>query len=143
MSDYIWGIDAGTFTNPHEPSAIVRVSSKWTTSAFNMLGYCYILTIAPLVRYFYPFRFNPKDTDKFFSQLTLDAVEMRESNDKDKERSDFLNHLLTLRAKKGISHDDMVGHSLTVLMDGYETAGLALMHCLLNVRLFKLIIIKF
>ncbi|XP_037960230.1 probable cytochrome P450 309a2 isoform X2 [Teleopsis dalmanni] len=130
MCNYIWGIDVGTLTNPTEVSHVVGMTDKWIMYTYKTRVYSLMATVTPVVRVIWPFTLFPKETDDFFSKLTRDAVQIRQQQPANTERPDFLNYMLQLQERKGISHDDMVGHSLTMLLDGYETVAIALMHTL-------------
>ncbi|EDW75600.1 uncharacterized protein Dwil_GK23731 [Drosophila willistoni] len=131
MGDFIWGIDAGTLTRPLEnPNKIQQMASKWTSYAFYMLSIFMASVIAPFSRLLLRFRFYPKETDEFFSNLTKKSIDLRLETGDEESRTDYLSHLLQLREQKQASHDDLVGHALTVMLDGYDTTGTALLHAL-------------
>lgn len=130
MADFIWGIDAGTLTRPLEqPNKVQQMASKWTSYAFYMLTLFMATIVAPCSRLLLRFRFYPKETDEFFSNLTKESIELRLKAG-DSTRTDYLSHLLQLRDQKQATHDDLVGHALTVMLDGYDTSGTALLHAL-------------
>ncbi|XP_064546766.1 probable cytochrome P450 309a2 [Drosophila montana] len=132
MCDFIWGIDAGTLTSDEQglPNMVQEMASKWTSYAFYMISIFMASIIAPFSRLLLRLRFYPKDTDEFFSKLTKESIELRLKTGYEVERIDYLSHLLRLREEKNATHDDLVGHALTVMLDGYDTTGSALMHAL-------------
>ncbi|XP_020809209.1 probable cytochrome P450 309a2 [Drosophila serrata] len=131
MADFIWGIDAGTLTRPSEqPNKLQLMASRWTSFAFYMISIFMASIVAPCFRRLLRFRFYPKETDEFFSNLTRESIEMRLKGGRDATRTDYLSHLLQLRDQKQATHDELVGHALTVLLDGYDTSGAALLHAL-------------
>ncbi|XP_039226488.1 probable cytochrome P450 309a2 [Drosophila yakuba] len=131
MADFIWGIDAGTLTRPLEqPNEVQQMASRWTSYAFYMLTLFMATIVAPCSRLLLRFRFYPKETDEFFSNLTKESIELRLKGAADSTRTDYLAHLLQLRDQKQATHDDLVGHALTVMLDGYDTTGTALLHAL-------------
>ncbi|XP_037710537.1 probable cytochrome P450 309a2 [Drosophila subpulchrella] len=131
MADFIWGIDAGTLTRPLEkPNKVQEMASKWTSYCFYMLSIFMASIVAPCSRLLLRFRFYPKETDEFFSNLTKESIELRLKGGGDSSRTDYLSHLLQLRDQKQATHDDLVGHALTVMLDGYDTTGTALLHAL-------------
>ncbi|EDV30596.2 uncharacterized protein Dana_GF20599 [Drosophila ananassae] len=130
MADFIWGIDAGTLSRPKQPNKIQEMATKWTSYAFYMISWFMATIVAPAIRLLLQFRFFPKDTDEFFSNLTKESIEMRLKGSENSSRTDYLSHLLQLREQKQATHDDLVGHALTVLLDGYDTTGTALLHAL-------------
>lgn len=134
MADFIWGIDAGTLTRPTEqPNKLQQMASQMTSYAFFMISIFMASIVAPCIRLLLRFRFYPKETDEFFSNLTRESIEMRLKGGRDAARTDYLSHLLQLRDQKQATHDDLVGHALTVLLDGYDTTGTALLHALFYV----------
>uniref|UniRef100_T1H1J0 Cytochrome P450 n=1 Tax=Megaselia scalaris TaxID=36166 RepID=T1H1J0_MEGSC len=76
-----------------------------------------------------PIVLSAQDTDKFFLNIQKEAMAMR-LNSKHK-RGDMLDHLLQIQEKKHISTVDITGHSLTVVLDGFESSGLILSQTLL------------
>ncbi|XP_034667158.1 probable cytochrome P450 309a2 [Drosophila subobscura] len=131
MADFIWGIDAGTLTRPEEqPNKVQQMASKWTSYAFYMISVFMATIVAPFSRLLLRLRFYPKETDEFFSKLTEESIAMRLSAGSAGSRTDYLSHLLQLREQKQATHDDLVGHALTVMLDGYDTTGTALLHAL-------------
>ncbi|XP_030079183.1 probable cytochrome P450 309a2 [Drosophila hydei] len=131
MCDFIWGIDAGTLTqHSGEPNKVQQMASKWTSYAFYMISVFMASMMAPFSRLLLRLRFYPKDTDEFFSNLTKESIDLRLKTGEEVQRVDYLSHLLKLRDEKNASHDDLVGHALTVMLDGYDTTGSALLHTL-------------
>ncbi|XP_017843106.2 probable cytochrome P450 309a2 [Drosophila busckii] len=131
MCDFIWGIEAGTLTQDAEQAnQVVRMASKWSSYVFLMLSIFMGSIVLPVSRLLLRFRFHPKDTDEFFSQLTRQSIELRLKATDQTQRADYLSHLLKLREEKQATHDDLVGHALTVMLDGYDTTGTALLHAL-------------
>lgn len=131
MCDFIWGIDAGTLTRDEEvPNKVLEISNKWTGYAFYMLSIFMASNIAPVFRTLFRMRFYTKQTEDFFSNLTRESIELRLKTDNGTQRADYLSHMLKLQAEKQASHDDLVGHALTVLLDGYDTTATALLHAL-------------
>ncbi|XP_030383946.1 probable cytochrome P450 309a2 [Scaptodrosophila lebanonensis] len=130
MADFIWGIDVGTLSRPEEPNKMQEMASKWTSYAFYMLSIFMASMVAPIIRIILRMRFYPMETDDFFSNLTHESIKLRLRAGDSGNRKDYLSHLLQLRESKLVSHDDLVGHALTVLLDGYDTTGSALMHAL-------------
>lgn len=131
MCDFIWGIDAGTLTRDEKvPNKVLETANKWTGYAFYMLSIFMASNIAPVFRTLFRMRFYTKETEDFFSNLTRESIELRLKTDNGTQRADYLSHMLKLQAEKQASHDDLVGHALTVLLDGYDTTATALLHAL-------------
>ncbi|XP_037932059.1 probable cytochrome P450 309a2 [Teleopsis dalmanni] len=129
MSDFLWGIDAGSFTNSEGGKTMLTMLKDMINQVVYATILYYAFSFAPFIKRFFNIRVFPEKTDKFFSQLTKVAIEMR-AKDKNTERADFLSYVLQLKEKKQLSHDDVVGHIMTGMLDGYETTGTVLHHCL-------------
>ena len=142
MSDFIWGIDIKNFDTLQQPAmetTFSRMTNKWLDHTSQAHLYGYMTLIAPMLRKLWSYRFFLQETDNFFTKLTRDAVAMRrEQKNELAQRPDFLNHLLLQTEKRGLTYDDLVGYSLLVYLDGYETTGYALLHTMYYVSLNKL-----
>jgi len=132
MGDFIWGIDAGSLSGGvNETSQLQQISMSWAYNAFQNMMKFNATPIAPIVRRLFRMRFFTKESDEFYLKLTRDAAQLRQG-DSGASRNDYLAHLLQLQ-QKGASYDDMVGHALTLLMDGFETSAAVLYHFLYTV----------
>ncbi|XP_017841576.2 probable cytochrome P450 309a1 [Drosophila busckii] len=130
MGDFIWGIDAGTLSGRvNELSQFQQVSMDWVSTAFQNLPRFNSTAVAPILRKLLSLRFFSQASNTFYLRLTSDAVKLRQSGSNLAERHDYLSHLLQLQ-ERGASLDDLVGHALTVLMDGFETSAAVLFHLL-------------
>ncbi|EDW03895.1 probable cytochrome P450 309a1 [Drosophila grimshawi] len=129
MGDFIWGIDAGSLSGGvNEVSQFQRFSYDWVSRAFSGITRFNRTPIAPVVKRLFRMRFFTQESNEFYLKLTREAAKLRQSGS-GAERNDYLSHLLQLQ-EKGASYDDMVGHALTVLMDGFETSAAVLYHFL-------------
>lgn len=136
MGDFIWGIDVRSLSGPvAEVSKFQRFSSAWAYHAFHSMRRFNRTPIAPVMRRLLRMSFFTEEANRFYSKLTQDAVQLRLSGN-GANRSDFMTHLLQLQAK-GASADDLVGHALTVLMDGFETSAAVLYHLLYTVKVLE------
>ncbi|XP_034098477.1 probable cytochrome P450 309a1 [Drosophila albomicans] len=130
MGDFIWGIDSGSLSGGvNEISQLQQTSSAWAFNAFQNMRKFNRTPIAPIIRRLLRMRFFTQEQDDFYLQLTRDAAQLRQAGN-GAARNDYLAHLLQLQEQKGASIDDMVGHALTLLMDGYETSAAVLYHLL-------------
>ncbi|KAH8271921.1 hypothetical protein KR044_010984, partial [Drosophila immigrans] len=131
MCDFIWGIEADTLTaNAGQPNKVQQMASRWTSYAFYMISIFMASIVAPFFRRLLRLRFYPRETDEFFSNLTKESIRLRLKSGEELQRDDYLSHLLKLQGEKDVSHDDIVGHALTVMLDGYDTTATALLHAL-------------
>lgn len=87
--------------------------------------------LLPWLKKFYKFSFVSKDVEIFFTDLIVKAVQFRkESNIK---RVDYLDHLISLQEKKGISDIDIAAHSISFFADGFETSSIVISYALYQV----------
>ncbi|XP_064546743.1 probable cytochrome P450 309a1 [Drosophila montana] len=136
MGDFIWGIDVGSLSGGiNEISQFQQFSMEWVSHAFHCITRFNQTPIAPIVRRLFRMRFFTQKSNEFYLKLTRDAAKLRLSGS-GAERSDYLAHLLQLK-EKGASYDDMVGHALTVLMDGFETSAAVLYHMLYTLGAYQ------
>lgn len=68
-------------------------------------------------------QFVQNDVQDFFIKLTRNAIRLRKSLVNGADRMDYLNYLLELQQRKNLSEIDMVAHTITFFVDGYETSG--------------------
>ncbi|XP_034473827.1 probable cytochrome P450 309a1 [Drosophila innubila] len=129
MGDFIWGIDAGSLScGINETSQFQKLTTAWAYNAFQNMRNFNKTAIAPIMRRMFRMRFFTQESNDIYLKLTQDAAKLRQSGS-GTSRNDYLSHLLQLQ-QKGATDDDMVGHALTLLMDGFETSGAVLYHFL-------------
>ncbi|XP_026481527.1 probable cytochrome P450 6a13 [Ctenocephalides felis] len=114
-----FGIDAESFTNPK--SDFIRLGRKlFETTALNIIKFI-IIFMAPWLTKLLRIRFVPKETSDWMVAVINQNVEYREKNNV--SRDDFLQGMMNLRNKTHIDYQQMTGHSLSFLTDGYETSS--------------------
>ncbi|XP_055843122.1 probable cytochrome P450 309a2 [Episyrphus balteatus] len=128
VTDFVWGINADTLKIDETPNKMFTMSRNLLEKSFLKIGFYYISGVAPFIRNIINTRFYPEESDEFFSGVQKEALEMRLRNKND--RPDYLNYLIQLQEKKNIKLEDMVGHSLSVLLDTFETTGSVIVHAL-------------
>lgn len=136
MADVGWGIEAGNFdvTNrgaQPKNTLFLNMCKQLIAQTFNAFKYFFIAGTFPFVRYLFYVRFFPEITERFFLQLTRSALKMKQSGKN--LRQDFMQHMMELQQKKGLSETEIVAHQLTLLFDGFETSATLISHCLLLV----------
>lgn len=87
VSECIFAIDSGSFRK--DDSEIIAMADKM------------IRSISDAATSLIPKRMMPKDVEEFFIHVMEEALKYRTTNGI--QRDDFLNHILDLRKKKGIS----------------------------------------
>ncbi|XP_067635177.1 probable cytochrome P450 309a1 isoform X2 [Eurosta solidaginis] len=129
LGEFIFGIETNSLTKPDELNPFLEMKHKWLKHICSSLDKYFKLLPFQWFRRFVQNRFFPAETDDFFAQLTKDAIEMRlKDNENSQDRVDFLNFMLQLQEKKSLTHDDIVGHILTTMLDGFETSASILSH---------------
>lgn len=69
-------------------------------------------------------QFVHDEVQDFFITLTRNAIRLRKSlANNGADRMDYLSYLLELQQRKNLSEIDMVAHTITFFVDGYETSG--------------------
>ncbi|XP_037035085.1 probable cytochrome P450 28a5 isoform X2 [Bradysia coprophila] len=82
----------------------------------------------PFIAKIYRMPFVTKGTQDFFTKLKEDAIRLRE--EQKIERNDYLNYLLQLKKKKNLPDIDVVAHTTTFLLYGFETSSITISHML-------------
>ncbi|XP_055852162.1 probable cytochrome P450 28d1 [Episyrphus balteatus] len=105
---------------------------KWTKTLFQQtssyLAFAFAASLWPTLKSIYLMKWLKQDTEKFFIELISNAMELRCKTSSD--RVDFLNYMLQLQEKKQLSNNDVFSHSMTFLLDGFETTASVITHCL-------------
>lgn len=125
VADFVWGIDAEAFSNSG-PCEVLRMKDEMIQQAFKCVRAYFLSDLLP---FFENRRFFSKISDKFFVGLLRNLME----NNGDRVRSDFLSHLEKLKVVKNLRESELAGHTTTIIIDGVETAGALIAHCLLLV----------
>ncbi|XP_017482309.1 PREDICTED: probable cytochrome P450 309a1 [Rhagoletis zephyria] len=128
LGEFLWGIETNAFAKSNEPNTFLEMSQKWLQYIAQSVTVYFKLLPVPWLRRFAQPRLFPLATDRFFTQLTKDALEWREKDESSQNRVDFLNYLRQLQEKKNLTLDDMVGCMLTTTLDGFETSATVLFH---------------
>jgi len=126
VSNCIFGLDAGSFTK--EKPEIREMGRNIMKISFWTFLYFYFLSIFPFFLNYFKTSFVSKKVEVFFTNLLRDSIDHRQKNKV--ERADFLNYLLQLRDRKGISEVEMAAHTVSFFLDGFETSSVAMAYCL-------------
>lgn len=139
VSDCVLGIKADTFT-PNAPSPILDNTKQLFEQTFVFVVYGLIVGLLPWIKKYKKMRFFPKHIEKFFLDLMQTSFSMRKQQMEkgmNKDRVDFMNYMLQLQEKKNLQIRDLTLHTMTFLLDGFETSAGGLSHCLLFVSDFE------
>lgn len=104
------------------------MGSSVLESSGSMMIYIMLCTFFPIIKRFWKKAFIPKETEKFFVNLTMDAIKMRDEGKN--QRDDFINYILHLRNKKNLSNIAIAAHTITFFLDGFETSSVALSYAM-------------
>ncbi|XP_058454845.1 probable cytochrome P450 28a5 [Malaya genurostris] len=128
VSNCIFAIDAQSFTK--EKPEIREMGRR--IMDFNLIAQFALaaLTFFPSIVKVYKFSLLPKDVEEFFIRIMSDAIRHRKQNNV--VRNDYLDHLLSLEAKKNISELDIAGHGVSFFADGFETSSSIMSYCLFD-----------
>lgn len=94
-----------------------------------LIVYILLFRAFPFIQKIYQMPFVSKRVESFFVQLMEDAIKLR--NDQNIERDDYLNYLLQLKKKKNLPNIDIVAHTMTFFLDGFETSSIVIAHVII------------
>ncbi|KAH8377623.1 hypothetical protein KR093_006320 [Drosophila rubida] len=132
VTDCVLGLKAESFTD--NPTPIMSHTKDLFSQPFTFLLYFIIVSTFPALRALFKLRFIPLATEKFFISLMQSAIDARRSQlaaGKQFERVDFLDYILQLAEKRNLDTRGLTAHTMTFLLDGFETTAGVLSHLLL------------
>ncbi|XP_061394730.1 probable cytochrome P450 28a5 [Musca vetustissima] len=132
VSDSVLGHKAETFSC-RKPLAIFHQVKAYSEQSFIHIIYMVLTGLLPSLKKYKKLRFVRQSIEKYFVRLIRDAFRKRQQHGEQRTRSDFINYLLQLHERKRLKMDELTGHALSVLLDGYVTIAQAVAHCLLLV----------
>lgn len=118
MCNYIFGLDSKAF---EDLSVFIEPAEHVHDPPNNSWILTKLLDFFPFMNAFIPFRYTNKESTDWFIEVTRQAVKAR--NENGIQREDYLNFILDLQSRKGLSLEDVAGHFFTFFLDGYETSG--------------------
>jgi len=129
VASAIFGVDAQSFAK--DKPEIREMGRRLLDLSGFLIMKMFLLTSIPMLKVFLKIQFVKQDVHDFFINLMKDALKYREENKI--QREDFLDHLLHLKAKKGLAEADMAAHTLSFFTDGFETSSIAICHAIYEV----------
>ncbi|KAJ6638130.1 putative cytochrome P450 28a5, partial [Pseudolycoriella hygida] len=126
VASCIYGVDSKAFSD--EESIIRKMGAAMFAPQPTFIIYFLLVQIFPFIQKIYRMPFVAKKVESFFEQLMEDAIKLRE--EQKIERDDYLNYLLQLRKKKNLPNIDVVAHTITFFLDGFETSSIVIAHIL-------------
>lgn len=91
--------------------------------------YFLIRTLVPFVKYFWRISIVPEECQQFFTALMMDTVRFRTQN-LDAKQVDFIDYLLYLRARKGLTEVEMAAYGVNFFSNGFETSSILMANVL-------------
>ncbi|XP_063709180.1 probable cytochrome P450 28a5 [Culicoides brevitarsis] len=118
----IFGVDSGAFSEQKsELRDIARNIFKPPWYTFIVFG---LAPNFPFILKLLPLRLVPEKYTNFITDLLEKSIAYRKETKL--ERQDFVDFLIQLQQKKGISNLDIAGHTMTFFFDGIESSSITL-----------------
>lgn len=136
VTDCVLGLSADAFAN--RPSPILDMTKNIFDQSFVFIAYILLTGMLPWIKKVKKLRFIPKPVEKFFVNLMENSLSMRKEQKQkgvNENRVDFINYMLYLQERKNLQIPELTAHTMTFLLDGFETTANVLSHCLLLVSL--------
>ncbi|XP_063704861.1 probable cytochrome P450 28d1 [Culicoides brevitarsis] len=127
-SSIVFGIKANSFEETDPP--IMVVSTDLIPFADKILRYFQLIYSFPVLLRFWKFRLSGMTVQNFFENLTVDVLKMRANAE---PRNDYVDHVMQLMRKKGLSEKDMAGDFINQFLDAFETTSVFLTYVLYEI----------
>lgn len=118
----IYGVDSGAFTQ--EKSELRDIARNVLSPSWRLFAILSLSPALPIIKKLLRVRFVPKDNANFLIDMLNKTIQYRK--EKNVERQDFVDFLIHLREKKGISDIEAAAHTVTFFFDGIETSSITL-----------------
>lgn len=128
VADVIFGVSANALNDGD--SIVLRMGQKFIEQFGQVTQFFTWTGLAPMLKKFYKFKIIGDTEGHFFEDLIKQSVGARE---KGGSRNDFLQFLVQLKEKRGISAEEMTGHAMTFYLDGSDTSALAIAYIMQRV----------
>ncbi|KAM8717486.1 hypothetical protein ACLKA7_004217 [Drosophila subpalustris] len=132
VTDCVLGLKAESFSD--KPTPILGHIQDLFIQNWAILMYFLLISTFPALRSFFKVRFLSIKTEKFFIDLMQNAIDARRAQlavGQKFERVDFLDYILQLAKKRNLDTRQVTAHTMTFLLDGFETTAGVLSHLLL------------
>uniref|UniRef100_A0A1I8NYL5 Cytochrome P450 n=1 Tax=Stomoxys calcitrans TaxID=35570 RepID=A0A1I8NYL5_STOCA len=134
IADCIMGIQSDSFRDSNSPLLVLREKMFQYSPVYSI-----IVGLLPVIHKLKKMRFITKEYETYFVGLMETAINIRKAGTETKVRCDFLNYMLQLQQKKNLTNMEVCAHSMTFLLDGFETVSSILAHTLLMLARYPLI----
>lgn len=132
VSTCIFGIEANAFAK--DESELRKMSKRMFNHSASTIIKVMLRVVFPPLKYFMKVKLVDDDVNAFFLDLLAQSLDYRARHKV--VREDYLDYLIQLQKKKGLSNMDLAGHSITFFTDGMETSSILIAHVLYEVILF-------
>lgn len=122
VASSIYGVESGAFSG--EKSEIRQVARDVLKPSLRLFFIIGLAPFFPWISNIVKVKFCPDKEANFLVKLLNDALKYRKENNI--ERQDYLDFLIHLREKKGLSDVEIAAHTLSFFFDGIETSSMAL-----------------
>ncbi|XP_026847098.1 probable cytochrome P450 28a5 [Drosophila persimilis] len=132
VTDCVLGLSAESFSD--NPTPIMGHIKDLFSQSWTFLIYFVIISTFPSLIHLIKLRFVPPKVERFFIELMENAVKARRAQlvaGKQFERTDFLDYILQMAEKRSLDTRQLLAHTMTFLLDGFETTATVLAHMLL------------
>lgn len=121
-----YGLEANAIADDN--SEFLQVSHKLFTPSYWKLWFITFKSVFPFLFKYYEMPFVTPDIEKYFINLTTEAVQLRRQLAT--KPDDYLDFLLKLQEKRNYSITDVAANTITFFLDAYETSSIVLTHAL-------------
>lgn len=118
----IYGVESGAFSGEH--SEVRNVARDVMYPAWRSFFTLSFVPYFPMLANFLKMKLCPDKDANFLIKLLTDTLNYRKENNI--KRQDFMDHIMFLRDKKGVSDVEITAHAFTFFFDGIETSSLTL-----------------
>lgn len=122
VSSTIFAVEGKSFLE--EKPLIKIMGEELMARSFQSVMYMTILSIIPYFLDFFKISMVTEINQNFFIKLMNDAMKYREDNNI--ERDDYMNYLIKLKKKIGLSEMEVASHGISFFADGFETSSTAM-----------------
>ncbi|KAH8346907.1 hypothetical protein KR059_002450 [Drosophila kikkawai] len=132
VTDCVLGLSAESFSE--KPSPIMKYINDLFNQPWTFMLFFILTSTFPILSKVIKLRFVPAHVEKFFVGVMGTAIEARRAqlaNGKQFERTDFLDYILQLAEKRSLDTRNLLAHTMTFLLDGFETTATVLAHMLM------------
>lgn len=129
VSSAIYGLDTGSFDS--EQSTILEMGRNFIHTTPQLWYYLALIAFFPPINRLFKATYVDKKVEEFFLKIMADSLKLRQRDGT--KRNDFLDHLLEIKEKKGLSLVDLAANGTTFFLDGFDTSSILMYHTLYEI----------